>query len=399
MRRLLGRAAAGRHVTPESLSHDLPRVPSLLPSDKAPETLLGGRRDGRKSDVWSLGLLLHEMTTLTLAWERGEVFGAQLLHYPSALDDIMRLVPNNYSPAFRRLMRRMLHPTATSRPTADDILGMKLLRRAVRADAKLRKKLNKQLKQVAESVAEEGEERSMAPRRWGKRTSRGGPASSGAGTASPEGSGGSGGSVGSGGGEDVAHDGGGSDDSGFFGIVNGLMTDADDSDASPSRNRRRRERSGPRLGSNSGSDHSDSGGAGRPPARAPPPSDAQPPATPVVVDPRAPGTDGSDQAARSASAPRPTAARHRKRARKKAKGGLNRRPPGTVAALDGAAVYAALQAAGRPGANAQAPRVQAQSGEPRSADAAVDPACAAVGSAAPVTAAVAIAPAEPVPIA
>ena len=126
-------------------------------ADKSPETLLGGKRDGRLSDMWSLGLLLHEMCTKVLAWERGESLGARLLQRSTALDEIMRQVPPTYSPAFRRLMRRMLHPDPSARPTADDVLGMKLLRKQVRADARARQKLLHLQRRSAEAgIADDG---------------------------------------------------------------------------------------------------------------------------------------------------------------------------------------------------------------------------------------------------
>ena len=44
---------------------------------KAPEQFSGGRRDGRKGDVWSLGIVLLELATQKFAWE-GPGLGAQV---------------------------------------------------------------------------------------------------------------------------------------------------------------------------------------------------------------------------------------------------------------------------------------------------------------------------------
>lgn len=107
---------------------------------KAPETILGGRRDARKSDQWGVGLLLLELTTLTLAYERDEAVGAVLLQSPAALPNLVKEIPSAYSAVLRRLIARLLHPDPSRRPTADQVLRLKFLRHAVRREQRALKR-------------------------------------------------------------------------------------------------------------------------------------------------------------------------------------------------------------------------------------------------------------------
>jgi serine/threonine protein kinase len=100
---------------------------------KSPEALLGGRRDGRKADIWALGLVLLELTTNVFTWERpgGSLGGRVLNRDAGAVDALLSSIPPVYSTQLRLLVRKCLTPDADARPSAEELFRFRLLRKGV----------------------------------------------------------------------------------------------------------------------------------------------------------------------------------------------------------------------------------------------------------------------------
>lgn len=100
---------------------------------KAPEMFAGGRRDGRKADVWALGIVLTEMMTLTFCWERQGSLGAQVMSGDTApLEKLLSSLPQaQYSTKLRLLVRKCLTPDPDKRPSAEQLLRFRFLRDAL----------------------------------------------------------------------------------------------------------------------------------------------------------------------------------------------------------------------------------------------------------------------------
>jgi len=140
---------------------------------KSPETFLGGKRDGRKADIWSFGLVLLELTTNVFTWERKEgCIGARVLPspppqptqtttavpqpgsnnvantttngiinnsksgtitetviIPPLIENLLNTIPTDiYSPQLRLLIKKCLIPDPDLRPSAEELFRFKLLR-------------------------------------------------------------------------------------------------------------------------------------------------------------------------------------------------------------------------------------------------------------------------------
>ena len=91
---------------PVSLSADTLAGPGLVvgtPQYMAPEVLLGGRADAR-SDLWALGIVLHELASGTVPFQGPSVVALcdAILHQPPAA------LPERVPPGLRAVIERLL---------------------------------------------------------------------------------------------------------------------------------------------------------------------------------------------------------------------------------------------------------------------------------------------------
>lgn len=81
-----------------------------------------------KSDVWALGCVLYEMTTLKHAFDANSLNGlaGKIVRgkYPA--------IPYQYTQELRNLIAKMLHSTPSNRPSMSNILKLPFLRRSIR---------------------------------------------------------------------------------------------------------------------------------------------------------------------------------------------------------------------------------------------------------------------------
>jgi carbon catabolite-derepressing protein kinase len=92
--------------------------PCESPCYAAPEILAGDQYDGKRADIWFLGVALYLMVTGKLPWNtsnQGEVF-KQILTNPVE-------IPSRLSPNLRSLMSSMLNTNPSARPTIQSVLG------------------------------------------------------------------------------------------------------------------------------------------------------------------------------------------------------------------------------------------------------------------------------------
>jgi serine/threonine protein kinase len=96
---------------------------------KSPEALVGGRRDGRLADIWALGLVILEAVTLKFTWERPGSVGARVLAKEAGvIDALIDAIPVEYSQSLRLLVRKCLTADPKQRPTADELMGTRIIR-------------------------------------------------------------------------------------------------------------------------------------------------------------------------------------------------------------------------------------------------------------------------------
>jgi serine/threonine protein kinase len=98
-------------------SEGLVDTPCGSPYYLAPDCVLGTSYDGRKSDLWSLGVTLYAMLTGVLPWDRGNQ--AQLLDQVRKADFE---IPPWVSEAPRTLIRRFMDPDPNTRITSEEAL-------------------------------------------------------------------------------------------------------------------------------------------------------------------------------------------------------------------------------------------------------------------------------------
>jgi serine/threonine protein kinase len=103
------------HVTsPTVLLH----TPCGSPGYAAPEILSNKCYDGKKADVWSLGVLLYSMTTGSLPWN-----GSNQFEMVKQIEERSVNIPEHLSPSLRSLLASMLNRNPDERPSITKVLG------------------------------------------------------------------------------------------------------------------------------------------------------------------------------------------------------------------------------------------------------------------------------------
>eukprot|EP00937_MAST-01D_sp_MAST-1D-sp2_P003373 g3373.t1 len=99
-----------------------------------PEVMLGQKLDGKKVDVWCAGLVLYELMSLTFVCEHAGLLGALAIKDASAVETLLRTVPEEYgfSPEIGKVARRFLAVNPSARPSFDETLKKKLLKRFIK---------------------------------------------------------------------------------------------------------------------------------------------------------------------------------------------------------------------------------------------------------------------------
>ncbi|OHT16885.1 CAMK family protein kinase [Tritrichomonas foetus] len=88
------------------------------PSYTAPECLKMTKYDGKKSDIWSLGVILYELATYEHPWVTGNV--------PKMIEQIQKArytIPNTVSPACADLIKQILKVNPNERISTENILN------------------------------------------------------------------------------------------------------------------------------------------------------------------------------------------------------------------------------------------------------------------------------------
>jgi serine/threonine protein kinase len=91
-------------------------TPCGSPLYAAPEVIAGGPYDGRKADVWSLGVLLFTMVTGLLPWSSRN----QVELFRQIREEVIE-IPTTVSPALQELLRRMLERNTVARPSIAEV--------------------------------------------------------------------------------------------------------------------------------------------------------------------------------------------------------------------------------------------------------------------------------------
>jgi len=97
------------------------------PGYESPEVQMGHGYDF-KTDVWGLGCVVCDMTTLKFMHERPGSLATQVQVDPKAIVKVIQPVMELYGPDIHGLLSSMLQPDPKKRPTAADIVDYKYLR-------------------------------------------------------------------------------------------------------------------------------------------------------------------------------------------------------------------------------------------------------------------------------
>jgi len=92
-------------------------TPCGSPFYAPPEIIENIEYDGKKSDIWSLGVVLYTMTTGTLPWTESS---QQKLFEEIRFGQIV--IPSSLSPDLKEILSKMLQRDPALRPSADEIL-------------------------------------------------------------------------------------------------------------------------------------------------------------------------------------------------------------------------------------------------------------------------------------
>lgn len=104
-------------------------TPCGSPFYAPPEIINNDEYDGKKSDVWSLGVVLYTMATGSLPWT--ETNQTQLFQQ---IREAEIMIPTRLNPALRDLLRLMLQRDPAHRPTTREILDHPWLSESVDCD-------------------------------------------------------------------------------------------------------------------------------------------------------------------------------------------------------------------------------------------------------------------------
>eukprot|EP00960_Hanusia_phi_P074818 768320-Hanusia_phi.AAC.16 len=96
------------------------------PGYESPEVQLG-QLYGFKTDIWGLGCIVCDMTTLKFMHERPGSLATQVQVDPKAIVKVIQPVLELYGPEIHALLASMLQSDPKQRPTASEILEMKFL--------------------------------------------------------------------------------------------------------------------------------------------------------------------------------------------------------------------------------------------------------------------------------
>ena len=103
----------------ETMSNQLLMTPCGSPFYAPPEIVTNSPYDGKKGDMWSLGVVLFTMATGALPWT--EMNQAQLIQQIIHADYV---VPLTVSPDIRALIQELMSPNPSARPSPSDILAL-----------------------------------------------------------------------------------------------------------------------------------------------------------------------------------------------------------------------------------------------------------------------------------
>lgn len=110
---------AAKNAVPVSYSKD--GTDTYMP----PEVMLGAKLDATKVDVWCTGLVLYELMALSFLSERPGLLGALVINDKEEVNKLVHGpggVPKIYSSELTEILKSMLNPDPTQRPSMDAVL-------------------------------------------------------------------------------------------------------------------------------------------------------------------------------------------------------------------------------------------------------------------------------------
>jgi NIMA (never in mitosis gene a)-related kinase len=78
-----------------------------------------------KSDVWSLGCVLYEVTALQPPFRANDMDGL----FKKVLKGIYPRIPNHYSDELNKMLKRLISVNPNQRPTCDQIFQLDIVKR------------------------------------------------------------------------------------------------------------------------------------------------------------------------------------------------------------------------------------------------------------------------------